>query len=211
MLGTSKNSSSSAEKPCPVPGLPAQFNQVLQTQIMWSTHWNISTENQSTRGFVEGGGTGRVCAGKSPWQIDAGFSTHNRSVNRGFNRKTNAASLKYTTITHNPPLQRVNADRKLVHFIPRTAMSSSKGVYSIEGSVSTASINVLPSNLPPRQIISLILLINSFYSLYFFTFFSFRVAYDICRSVHWYNPISSDLQLFYQCSSGGRKRENFAD
>ena len=48
----------------------------------------------------------RGCKGKSLWQIDAGISTHNRSVNRGFNRKTNAASLKYTTITRNPPLQR---------------------------------------------------------------------------------------------------------
>ena len=54
MFCTSNNSSSSAEKPCPVPGLPSQLNQVLQKQIMWSTHWNISTENQSTRGW--GGG-----------------------------------------------------------------------------------------------------------------------------------------------------------
>ena len=60
MLCTSNDSSSSAEKPCPVPGLPAQFNQVLQTQIMWSTHWNISTENQSTRGWGRGGEDGGV-------------------------------------------------------------------------------------------------------------------------------------------------------
>ena len=151
-------------------------------------------------GALEDGGKG-----KSSWQIDAGFSTHNRSVNRGFNRKTNAASLKYTTITHNPPLQRVNADRKLVHFIPRTTMSSSKGVYSIEGSVSTASINVLPSNLPPRQIISLILLINSFYSLYFFTFFSIRVAlwhflFFSCRTMTFVVQFTDIIQSVQTCS-----------
>ena len=189
------NSSSSAQKQCLVPGLQAQFNQVLQTQIMWSTHWNISTENQSTRG--ERGGRGRGGGGgKSSWQINAEFSTHNRSVNRGFNRKTNAASLKNTTITHNPSLLRVNADRKLVHSILNTTMSSSKGAYSIEGSVSTASISVLPSNLPPWQIISLILLIDSFYFVIFVHFyFLFVLHCHLCCSVHRYNPTSSDIQL----------------